>query len=322
MSSRQTTEQRYRIGAVSRLTGVNPDTLRMWERRYGVVEPVRAPGGGREYSGDDVARLQLIKRLVDGGDAIGSIAGLDTGILFSRYRQAFGSAAAGRAPRKPCRIIVAGEALAARVQAEAGALKGVELLAAGPTLDDCLSGRPHRTADVLVIEIATVHVDTSRQIVGWLETAGARRALVVYRFSTAEALQRLPAARIQTVRAPVSPVVVRNLCLGMRPLAAAAEAEHDRADLSLSVSARRYSNEVLAKLAQVSSTIQCECPRHLAELISGLVAFERYSSECEIRNLQDAALHAYLHATASHARYLIEDALAHLIEVEGIEPEV
>ena len=57
----------------------------------------------------------------------------------------------------------------------------------------------------------------------------------------------------------------------------------------------------------------------LAELISDLVAFERYSSECESRNLKDAALHAYLHATASHARNLIEGALAHVIEVEGIE---
>ena len=67
--------------------------------------------------------------------------------------------------------------------------------------------------------------------------------------------------------------------------------------------------------------MNCECPRHLAELITGLVAFERYSSECENRNLKDAALHAYLHATASHARNLIEDALAHVIDVEDIQVE-
>ncbi|MCG6863504.1 MAG: MerR family transcriptional regulator [Chromatiaceae bacterium] len=30
------TDPTYRIGAVSRLTGIAPDTLRVWERRYGV----------------------------------------------------------------------------------------------------------------------------------------------------------------------------------------------------------------------------------------------------------------------------------------------
>jgi hypothetical protein len=87
----------------------------------------------------------------------------------------------------------------------------------------------------------------------------------------------------------------------------------------LRVKPRRYSNEALSKLAAISTAVNCECPKHLAELITDLVAFERYSAGCENRNLKDAALHAYLHATASHARNLIEDALAHVIEVEGIE---
>ena len=33
----------YRIGAVARLTGISPDTLRIWERRYDIVEPERTP---------------------------------------------------------------------------------------------------------------------------------------------------------------------------------------------------------------------------------------------------------------------------------------
>jgi hypothetical protein len=105
----------------------------------------------------------------------------------------------------------------------------------------------------------------------------------------------------------------------MQLLATAQEPGYSEAGVNLSVSPRRYSNETLAKLALVSGTVKCECPKHLAELINALVAFERYSTECENRNLQDAAMHGYLHATASHARKLIEDALAHLVEVEGIE---
>jgi DNA-binding transcriptional MerR regulator len=289
----------------------------MWERRYQVVTPVRAAGGGREYTSDDVERLQLIKQLVDAGDAISSIARLDNESLIARSMQTFSAVAATeKLPPGPCRIVVVGATLAGRLSAEAEAMSGVELLAASPTIEACLSGRPSEPADVLVIEIPTVHADTTRQILGWLEDIGAQKALVVYRFASTEALQQLPAARVQTVQAPVTPLVVRNLCLGMRPLPAVTGA--GQAGVSLSVTPRRYSNEALAKLALASTTVKCECPKHLAELISDLVAFERYSSECENRNLKDAALHGYLHATASQARNLIEDALAHVIEVENI----
>ena len=67
----------YRIGAVAKLTGISPDTLRVWERRYGCIVPQRSPGGGRLYSADDIARLQLMKLLVDRGDSIGAVATLD-----------------------------------------------------------------------------------------------------------------------------------------------------------------------------------------------------------------------------------------------------
>ena len=81
---------------------------------------------------------------------------------------------------------------------------------------------------------------------------------------------------------------------------------------------RRYNDEMLSQLASLSSTVKCECPKHLAELIASLSGFERYSAECESRSPRDAALHAYLHATASQARHMIEDALDHVIEIEDI----
>ncbi|MGB5261470.1 MAG: MerR family transcriptional regulator [Gammaproteobacteria bacterium] len=312
--------QKYRIGTVARLTGISPDTLRVWERRYGVVEPMRSAGGGREYAREDIERLQLIKQLVDSGDAIGSIAGLDTPALIERSSGEFTSVhVAGKAVTEPCRIIAVGETIAAIMQADMDTLDDIELLAAGTTIESCMQALPSRVVDVLVMEIATVHADTTRQIIAWLEDTGAQKALLIYRFSATDALQRLPAARIQTVRAPVTPVVVRNLCLGMRPQVATPDAPGERAGASLSVSPRRFSNEALTELALISSAVKCECPKHLAELITDLAAFERYSSECENRNTQDAALHAYLHATASQARELVENALEHVIEVEGIE---
>jgi DNA-binding transcriptional MerR regulator len=65
----------YPIRAVSRLTGLTPDTLRAWERRYGAVTPTR-DGRGRVYSDADIARLRQLALLVNDGHAIGRIARL------------------------------------------------------------------------------------------------------------------------------------------------------------------------------------------------------------------------------------------------------
>jgi hypothetical protein len=47
----------------------------------------------------------------------------------------------------------------------------------------------------------------------------------------------------------------------------------------------------LEMLAQASTTIECECPKHLVELIRSLASFETYSEQCSARSDLDAALH-------------------------------
>lgn len=72
---------RHPIAVVAERTGISQDLLRMWERRYGAVEPARDPGGARLYSDADVARLQLIERALAGGRRIGQVARLATAEL-------------------------------------------------------------------------------------------------------------------------------------------------------------------------------------------------------------------------------------------------
>ena len=66
----------YRIGAVAKLTGISTDTIRAWERRYGVVEPNRGENNNRCYTEAHVSKLISVKRLVDAGQAIGTICRL------------------------------------------------------------------------------------------------------------------------------------------------------------------------------------------------------------------------------------------------------
>ncbi|MFU2027876.1 MerR family transcriptional regulator, partial [Bordetella avium] len=82
-------------------------------------------------------------------------------------------------------------------------------------------------------------------------------------------------------------------------------------------SPRRFDNETLVSLASHSTSLACECPRHLAELLLQISAFERYSDGCQARSPADARLHNYLGDAANQAAALFEDALAAVVEHEG-----
>ncbi|GAB6039460.1 MerR family transcriptional regulator [Endothiovibrio diazotrophicus] len=64
------TDPRYPIRIVAQLTGVNPVTLRAWERRYGLLRPERTAKGHRLYSAQDVERINRVNALLAGGMAI------------------------------------------------------------------------------------------------------------------------------------------------------------------------------------------------------------------------------------------------------------
>jgi len=66
----------FSIAAVERDTGLPKDTLRVWEKRYNFPQPGRDSFGERIYSIDQVEKLRVIKRLLDGGHRPGKIIGL------------------------------------------------------------------------------------------------------------------------------------------------------------------------------------------------------------------------------------------------------
>ena len=78
------------IGAVERLTQIPAHTLRKWESRHGIAEPVRTPTGRRVYTEEHVETLKLVKLLVANGHALAHLAGLsleELGELAERHRE-------------------------------------------------------------------------------------------------------------------------------------------------------------------------------------------------------------------------------------------
>lgn len=83
---------------VSQRTGLTPDLLRAWEKRYRAVTPVRSAGGQRHYSDADVERLSLLVRATRGGRQIGQVASLPNDELKKVIEADERAAALNRAP--------------------------------------------------------------------------------------------------------------------------------------------------------------------------------------------------------------------------------
>lgn len=63
-----------RVGELARRVGVAPETLRAWERRYGVLRPARTPAGYRIYGREDEQRARRMRELIASGWAAGEAA--------------------------------------------------------------------------------------------------------------------------------------------------------------------------------------------------------------------------------------------------------
>lgn len=58
---------------VAKLTGVNPITLRAWERRYGLIKPIRTEKGHRLYRQQDIEDIRRITAMLELGVSIGQV---------------------------------------------------------------------------------------------------------------------------------------------------------------------------------------------------------------------------------------------------------
>lgn len=66
-------EELFPIREVARVTGVNPVTLRAWERRYGLIQPTRTESGHRLYSMTDIERVRSIVDWIDRGVSVSKV---------------------------------------------------------------------------------------------------------------------------------------------------------------------------------------------------------------------------------------------------------
>lgn len=86
------TEAHHAIKAVARRTGLSAHVIRIWEKRYGAVEPERTDTNRRLYSEEQIERLQLLRGITQSGHSIGHVAKLPVAKLRKLAADAAGTA--------------------------------------------------------------------------------------------------------------------------------------------------------------------------------------------------------------------------------------
>ncbi len=306
----------FKIGAVTRITGIPAETLRMWERRYGVVRPARGKSQSRLYSEQDVKHLTMLKHLVSRGHAIGTLVDLTEQELQERllaHTTMQQPATVSGAAEQPVKVCALGPTLPITLPAlvrEAGSLDLVGLYNKGHEFEE---GVPLARPEVLVLEYGSLQQSAIGEIMERFRVSGAQRLVVVYRFANGATLDRLAADNIETTRAPLSASTLEALCARRRNVPEVA------LPAPAGPTPRRFSDAQISKIATINTEVGCECPHHVAEILAKLNAFETYSQECEDLNEEDAALHAHLWRITMQARATFEAALPRILEADGID---
>jgi hypothetical protein len=310
---------KFRSGAAARMAGIPVETLRVWERRYTVVGPRLSARGQRLYSVADVRRLSLIKQLVDAGNSIGAIAALPLEALLAA-RSEIGTlpplSIAAAAAAQSMRVVLVGPALSGRQIEQALGEAAVEVVGRSMHISDAPHTLRDVQADAAVIELPNLNDTSADSIAGMQRACRLPRVIVLYRFAPSAVIRQLRAAGYEVARMPANASEIAACCLALLP----------RLPTSQTVAAStvdpapppRFDELALSQLADASTTVYCECPRHLVDLIMSLGSFERYSAECANRGPTDEAIHRNLERTAGQARALLEEALVRVAQAEGM----
>ena len=305
--SRAESAVRYPIGVAARLTGIQVETLRVWERRYSVIGPQVSATGRRMYSSADLERLRLIKQLVDSGHPIGSVATVPTDKLLE-LRAAVAGVIRHEA-EEPVTVLGLRAVLVGEAQ-RAGRGRGLAVAGSAPDIERAISQFRNLSADLVIVEMPSL-LDLDIEELGLLKsTVGARLAVVLYRFGASSTVRRIRKAGHVVAHAALDEFGLGTLCKAAL-LPAATPAPVPRHE-------RRLDNASLEALAHASSSIECECPKHLVDLVRSLTSFEAYSEQCSARSEADALLHQDLQQTAARARSMLEQALIRLAMLEGL----
>lgn len=327
-SSKKENTSYYSIGAVARLTGITVHTLRVWEQRYNAIEAERSDSGRRQYTSHDVDRLMSLKFLVDRGCQISSIAALSENKLnklLNEYNNQKSISTAVRKKDKPS-VAIFGEYLPAKIKKINCNLDDFAIVFCGSDINSFKADSRRIKPDIIILEFAVIDEHVMRLVGELRKITNSRRIIVIYSYARSVDIKRINDDITRTMKAPVTLEEIFNTISLLNipiPINNSPKVEiQPKRPVEFTAPAKRFSRNTLAVLGDITSSIACECPHHLTELVINLSNFEAYSAECVNKSPEDAELHAYLQSTTASCRAAMEEALEKVAIAEGIDFEV
>ncbi len=307
----------YKIGAVSKLTGIPPETLRIWEHRYGIVSPGRGSSGAREYSDSDIKYLSIIKQLLASGDSIGNLANLSITELAERLdgysKLQRGSDSHGNL-NDISSVCVFGPTLPGQLEKYKNETSPINFIGLYSNNAEFESKVQQARPDLLILEYPNILENDIKPIREKFKLSTARYLLIVYRFSSTALVKKLKKDGFLMHCGSVDYNQIMNLCNVSLP-----DESVNKSSIPGSYRTRVFSDIELSKIATIQTNVNCECPHHLAQILTNLVAFETYSKNCEDSNDDDAKLHAELYDVTASARTAFEIILEKILTLENID---
>ena len=314
----------HKIGAVSSLSGVPTPTLRIWEARYQCFSPLKTASRHRLYSDDDVLKATLMKRLTEQGHSVSRIAQSSLQELnqLLQQHQGLGTQASAVNRSTPfATVAIVGLPLASRVESK----KFTEQL--GPTQlritdifgtpEEMLQAQLQEQPELLLIQCHSLHAGVQVEIRRLADKSQASHVIVLYSFGQAPVIESLKHWGMIVRREPLPETELSELLLAT--LRVDLPTITSQGTLHAAIPPRKYDDMALLRVTGISTQVLCECPQHVAELITQLARFEQYSLDCLNKSTEDARIHAQLSAISGTARAMFEDALEMVAQHEGID---
>ncbi len=313
----------HKIGAVSNLSGVPSPTLRVWELRYGTFAPHKSQGQHRLYTDDDVLRATLLRRLTERGHAISGLANLsaqDLNALLMQGQDASRIRTDARLVGQPASMAIVGVSLASRIESKKFTLsfieKDLKITNIFTDLSHALGSAFERQVPFLLVKVNSLHAGMQVDIHRLAQNCKATQVIVLYNFGQEKVIEVMKRSGMIVRKEPMSDSDLADLINSA--LVMGTEKESTGLVVGSLIPPRKYSETTLTRVANISTNVLCECPRHVAEIITQLANFEQYSHECLNKSTDDAHLHAYLSSVSGSARALFESALEMVAHHEGI----
>ena len=320
----------YKIGAVSKITGINIPTLRVWENKFKIVEPSRINGTQRGYTKNDLDKLCIVKALVEKGDSISTLSGLDIIKLESRLEESSKQKKnfAPNEVKSNITVVVVGTMVPNfdnPIQ-NLPSIKVVNKYELSEFSED--EGIIKDNADILIFETPTLHVKTVTWVKKIMNQYSFNKSIILYRFGSADGVKAVDREEnINILRHPANSNDIQMMCSFAingqinQQEAVSQKSIKKKKDIEIS-DFEPFSDKELWEISVMANPIHCECPKHLSSIITSLRGFEKYSADCEELNAQDRILHEELEQHSVEARIIMEKALRKVIKDNSINYSV